>query len=101
MELILPTSSPAHVSYSEYANDNGPVNKMVKLRNPEYPEGSQLFDVRYYTSPSECFEVIIYNPLTKKLEVKADIFSKSAKEKIEKAGGKAIVLCECQEAKAE
>ena len=44
-------------------------SKMVKLKNPEYPAGSQLFDVRYYTSPSECFEVIIYNPLTKKLEV--------------------------------
>lgn len=48
---------------------SSPEKKMVKLRNPEYPEGSQLFDVRYYTSPSECFEVIIYNPLTKKLEV--------------------------------
>jgi hypothetical protein len=50
MELILPTSSPAHISYSEYANDNGPVNKMVKLRNPEYPEGSQLFDAENHAS---------------------------------------------------
>ena len=43
--------------------------KMVKLRNPEYPEGSQLFDVRYYSHPTECFEVVIFNSLTKKLEV--------------------------------
>ena len=43
--------------------------KMVKLRNPEYPMGSQLFDVRYYSHPTECFEVVIFNPLTKKLEV--------------------------------
>ena len=42
--------------------------KFVKLRNPEYPEGSQLFDVRYYSKP-ECYEVIIYNPLTSQLEV--------------------------------
>jgi large subunit ribosomal protein L15 len=46
-------------------------------------------------------KVLGIGDLTKKLEVKADVFSKSAKEKIEKAGGKAVVLCECQEAKAE
>lgn len=43
--------------------------KMVKLRDPEYPVGSQLFDVRYYSHPSECFEVVLFNALTKKLEV--------------------------------
>ena len=35
----------------------------------DYPDGSILFDVRYYRSP-ECFEVIYYNPITKRLEVK-------------------------------
>ena len=35
----------------------------------DYPAGSILFDVRYYRSP-ECFEVIYYNPITKRLEVK-------------------------------
>lgn len=33
-----------------------------------YPEGSILIDVRYYRKP-ECFEVIYYNPITKKVEV--------------------------------
>ena len=35
----------------------------------DYPEGSILFDVRYYRSP-ERFEVIYYNPILKKLDVK-------------------------------
>lgn len=41
----------------------------MKLKNPTYPEGSQLFDVRYYSYPNECYEVIIHNPLTNQLEV--------------------------------
>ena len=34
-----------------------------------YPEGSLLFDVRYYKKPSEVFEVVYLNPLTQQLEV--------------------------------
>lgn len=47
----------------------GQSDKMIKLKDPVYPEGSQLVDVRYYTQPSECYEVILHNPLTNKLEV--------------------------------
>ena len=35
----------------------------------QYPEGSQLFDVRYYRKPKECFEVIYWSPITQRLEV--------------------------------
>lgn len=35
----------------------------------QYPEGSQLFDVRYYRKPKECFEVIYWSPVTQRLEV--------------------------------
>ena len=42
--------------------------KIQKLRNPEYPEGSILFDVRYHYNP-ECFEVVYFNPITNQLEV--------------------------------
>ena len=39
----------------------------------QYPEGSQLFDVRYYRKskdcPKECFEVIYWSPITRRLEV--------------------------------
>lgn len=34
----------------------------------DYPEGSMLFDVRYYRKP-ECFEIVYLNPITHQLEV--------------------------------
>ena len=34
----------------------------------DYPEGTTLFDVRYYKKP-ECFELVYYNPITNQLEV--------------------------------
>ena len=41
----------------------------MKLKELDYPEGSILFDVRYYRKP-ECFEVVYFDPITKQLEVK-------------------------------
>ena len=41
----------------------------MKLRDLDYPEGSILFDVRYYRKP-ECFEVIYLDPITHQLEVR-------------------------------
>lgn len=41
----------------------------MKLRELDYPEGSILFDVRYYRKP-ECFEVIYLDPITHQLEVR-------------------------------
>lgn len=35
----------------------------------QYPEGSQLFDVKYHRKPKECFEVIYWSPITQRLEV--------------------------------
>lgn len=36
----------------------------------QYPEGSMLFDVRYVRRPSEEFEVVYYDGITNRLEVK-------------------------------
>ncbi|MDE7105135.1 MAG: hypothetical protein K2O36_04565, partial [Ruminococcus sp.] len=36
----------------------------------DYPEGSMLFDVRYVRKPSEEFEVVYYDAITNRLEVK-------------------------------
>ena len=36
----------------------------------DYPEGSILFDVRYVRNPSEEFEVVYWDPITNRLEVK-------------------------------
>lgn len=38
------------------------------LKNPDYPEGSLLMDVRYVRKP-ECYEVIIWNSITQRPEV--------------------------------
>ena len=46
-----------------------PINS-VKMTPFDYPAGSILFDVRYYKMPTECFEVVFYNPLTRELELK-------------------------------
>lgn len=46
--------------------------KLIVSKPPKalsYPEGSILFDVRYYQKP-ETFEVIFWNPVTNKLELK-------------------------------
>ena len=46
--------------------------KLIISKPPKqlsYPSGAVLFDVRYYQKP-ECFEVIFYNPLTDRLELK-------------------------------
>ena len=48
------------------------MGKIELLSNPDYPEGSLLVDVRYYKRSQnnpECFEVILWNSLTKRLEV--------------------------------
>ena len=49
----------------------------------------------------EGYKVLGKGELREKLNVKADAFSESAKEKIEKAGGKAILLSESEETKEE
>ena len=41
----------------------------MKLKELDYPEGSILFDVRYYRKP-EWFEVVYFDPITNQLEVK-------------------------------
>ena len=40
----------------------------LKFGKADYPQGSILFDVRYYYKP-ECFEVVYFNPITNQLEV--------------------------------
>ncbi|MEA3391402.1 MAG: uL15m family ribosomal protein, partial [Candidatus Marinimicrobia bacterium] len=37
-------------------------------------------------------KILGYGEMTKAMEITADAFSETAKEKIEKAGGKAVVL---------
>lgn len=41
-----------------------------KPRRLDFPDGSILFDVRYYRKPSECFEILYWDPCTKRLELK-------------------------------
>jgi hypothetical protein len=46
------------------------VRTWVTQKKLDYPEGSVLFDVRYIRSPEEAFEVVYWDPISNRLEVK-------------------------------
>ena len=51
-----------------------------------------LFEYGFIKKLNKPVKILAYGDMTKAMEITADAFSETAKEKIEKAGGKAIVL---------
>ncbi|MBW6457623.1 MAG: 50S ribosomal protein L15 [FCB group bacterium] len=52
----------------------------------------KLFEYGLIKKRNKPVKILGYGEMTKAMEITADVFSETAKEKIEKAGGKALVL---------
>ena len=63
------------------------------LRNKKWQELKEMLtEMNLLKYPKKKVKILGNGDFSKKLEIHADAFSSSAKEKIEKAGGKAILI---------
>jgi large subunit ribosomal protein L15 len=64
---------------------------LENLENDTVVTKEMLVDMNLVKYPKKKIKILGNGDFTKKLEIHADAFSLSAKEKIEKAGGKAVL----------
>lgn len=68
------------------------VQDLNLLEDVKAINADSLFEFGLIKKLNKPVKILGYGEITKAMEVTADIFSETAKEKIEKAGGKALVL---------
>ncbi|MCK4812318.1 MAG: 50S ribosomal protein L15 [Candidatus Marinimicrobia bacterium] len=68
------------------------VQDLNLLEDVKVVNADSLFEFGLIKKPNKPVKILGYGEITKVMEITADIFSETAKEKIEKAGGKALVL---------
>ena len=68
------------------------VQELSLLEDVTKVNADKLFEYGLIKKRNKPVKILGYGEMTKAMEITADVFSETAKEKIEKAGGKALVL---------
>jgi large subunit ribosomal protein L15 len=68
------------------------IRELNLLEDVESINADKLFEFGMIKQMNKPVKILGYGEMTRAMEVTADAFSETAKEKIEKAGGKALVL---------
>lgn len=68
------------------------LQQLCLLEDVKVVSADDLFEFGLIKKLNKPVKILAYGEMTKAMEVTADAFSDTAKEKIEKAGGKALVL---------